>query len=70
MVDFAYPDKKLAIEADGYRWHSGRRRWQHDISRGNELIRLGWRVIHVTADDVKHRPDIVAQMIRSALDAR
>ncbi|MGH2727306.1 MAG: DUF559 domain-containing protein, partial [Actinomycetota bacterium] len=52
-----YPDKLLAVEVDGYRWHSGRIRWQRDLTRRNELTRLGWRVIHVTADDLARRPN-------------
>ena len=48
IVDFAYPDIKLAIEAEGYRWHSSRARWERDLERRNELTALGWRVIHVT----------------------
>jgi len=30
-VDFAYPAHKLVIEADGYRYHTGRRAWEHDL---------------------------------------
>ena len=56
VVDFAYPDALLAIEADGYRWHSGRARWQRDLARRNALTKLGWRVIHVTAHDLDRRP--------------
>ena len=27
VLDFAYPDARVAIEADGYRWHAGKTRW-------------------------------------------
>ncbi|MGH2726414.1 MAG: endonuclease domain-containing protein [Actinomycetota bacterium] len=66
VVDFAYPDRRLAIEADGYRWHSGRARWEHDRSRSNALMHLGWRVIHVTARDLEQRPRETARSIREA----
>lgn len=41
IVDFAFPDHRIAIEADGYRWHSGRRRWERDLGRRNALTALG-----------------------------
>jgi len=67
IVDFAYPDVRLAIEVDGYRWHSGKAQWQHDLSRRNTLTALGWRVIHVTSSDLEQRPAEVARMIAEAL---
>jgi very-short-patch-repair endonuclease len=67
VVDFAYTEERLAIEADGYRWHSGRARWQHDLARRNELTKLGWRVIHVTAHDIVRRPDSTVQTVAAAL---
>lgn len=48
-VDFAYPHKKIAIEIDGYRWHSGRRRWELDGARQNELELLGWTVLRFSS---------------------
>lgn len=70
VVDFAFPDARLALEADGYRWHSGRVRWEHDRVRGNELMLLGWRVVHVTWTELARRPDAVVAFIREALRAR
>jgi len=66
-VDFAYPDIRLAIEVDGYRWHSGRVRWERDLARRNELTMRGWRVVHVTWSDLEERPEHVVQMIVAAL---
>lgn len=68
IVDFAYPDARLAIEADGYRWHSGRARWEHDRARRNELTLLGWRIVHVTWTDLDRDPDAIVERIRSALE--
>jgi very-short-patch-repair endonuclease len=69
VVDFAYPDARLAIEADGYRWHSGRSRWDHDRARRNRLTLLGWRIIHVTWTDLTRRPAATIEAVRSALAA-
>ena len=67
-VDFAYPDALLAIEADGYRYHSGRVHWQQDLTRRNALTARGWRVIHVTADDVAIRGDEICRAVSLALN--
>lgn len=67
IVDFAYPQARLAIEVDGYRWHSGRARWEYDLGRRNKLTRLGWRILHVTATDIEQRPDETAAAIAAVL---
>ena len=67
-VDFAYPEAMVAIEADGYRYHSGKMAWQRDRVRRNALTTRGWRVLHVTWDDLQKRPDEVTAEIRSALE--
>jgi very-short-patch-repair endonuclease len=66
-LDFAYPLPKIAIEADGYRWHGDVLQWRADLGRRNALTRLGWRVLHFTWDDVKCRPGEVAATIERAL---
>jgi len=66
-VDLAYPDIRLAIEADGYRYHGGPADWRRDLARRNELTGLGWRIIHVTWDDVTRRPATVIRQVRIAI---
>ncbi len=66
VVDFAYPDLKLAIEADGYRWHTGRIRWEHDLARRNRLTALGWRTLHVTWSDIEQRSEELMARIAAA----
>jgi len=68
-VDFAFPAAEVAVEADGYRWHSGRTQWQHDVERRNALTNLGWRVIHVTWEDL-NRPQAIVDHVEQALRAR
>jgi len=69
FIDFAYPDAMFGIEADGYRWHAGRDVWQSDLARRNALTSAGWRILHVTDEDVKRRRDGVVDAIRSGLAA-
>jgi very-short-patch-repair endonuclease len=69
-VDLAYPDAMVAIEVDGYRWHSGWQAWRDDLARRNRLTALGWRVLHVTHDDLVARPDGIVDHLRALLSAR
>lgn len=62
FLDFAWPDLMLAVEVDGYRFHSGRQKWEDDRARGNMLTLLGWRVIHVTARDLDEPKDLVERL--------
>ena len=69
-VDFCFPDGKLIVEADGFRWHSGRRAWQRDRERRNQLTAMGWRVIQATWDDLTRHPEGLIERIRCLLQPR
>ena len=69
-LDFAYPDARLAIEADSYRHHSSRIDWARDRTRNNDLIALGWRVLPVTWDDLVHRPTELLALVARSLNAK
>jgi len=62
-VDFAYPELRIAIECDGYQYHSSRRSFDADRARRNALTRLGWTVLHVTWSDVQDVVDTLAAML-------
>lgn len=66
-IDFAYPDRMLAIEADSWEHHSDRISWSKDHGRSNVLTSRGWRVLHFTHEHVVARPDYVIQTIRHSL---
>lgn len=69
-VDFCLPEGKLIIEADGFRWHGGRRAWQRDRDRRNQLTAMGWRVIQATWDDLTRHPDRLIERVRALLQPR
>jgi very-short-patch-repair endonuclease len=69
-VDFAWPEAKLAVEVDGYRWHSGRQQWQSDMERQNALAEVGWLVLRFSWYDVNHRPEYVIRTILEAYRQR
>ena len=69
--DFAYPEAKVVIEVDGYRWHSGNQAWQRDRRRNNDLNRLGWTILRFTAEDLKDPHAVIRQIsdvLRPSLD--
>lgn len=66
-VDLAYPHHRVAIEAQGAAWHTGRARLQRDCDRLNLLTALGWRVLAFTSDDVRRRPRAVVASVGAAL---
>ncbi|MQA99275.1 MAG: hypothetical protein GEU78_03130 [Actinobacteria bacterium] len=67
-IDLAYPEFGIAIEADGYRWHDGRRAFESDRKRVSELASRGWRVLQVTWLQLKYEPTTVMARLRRALD--
>lgn len=50
--DWAWPAFKVAVELDGYNYHTSRAGWLKDMEKMNEALLLGWRVFHVTPADV------------------
>lgn len=62
-LDLAYPESKLAIEADGRIWHSGRSDFERDRRRGNALADLGWATLRYGWDDVRQRGPEVADAV-------
>jgi very-short-patch-repair endonuclease len=70
FLDFAYPDVKLAIEADSYLWHASLAAWQHDRARNNELVALGWSILPITYDLVVHASREAARQVGRALENR
>lgn len=67
-IDVAYPQRKLAIEVDGFAHHSSPDAFQRDRTRQNRLVALGWTVLRFTWDDVVNRPAMVARQISEAID--
>jgi very-short-patch-repair endonuclease len=69
-VDFAWPDVLLVCECDGFQWHCDRMQWKRDRRRIAAIEAAGYRVVHVTWDDVTKFPaqtvDRIAQALKKA----
>lgn len=48
-IDLAYPDQRIAIEVDGFRYHSERSDHEKDRAKGNALVQRGWRLVRITS---------------------
>lgn len=70
LIDFAWPEAKLGVEADSYKWHSGRQQWQSDMERQNALAEIGWLLLRFSWWDVTRRPNYVLDTIATTLRAR
>jgi very-short-patch-repair endonuclease len=70
LIDFAWPEAKLGVEADSYKWHSGRHQWQSDMERQNALAEIGWLLLRFSWWDVTRRPNYVLETIATTLSAR
>jgi very-short-patch-repair endonuclease len=66
-VDFAWPEHRLALEYEGI-WHGERQQVARDRNRLNRLTAAGWRVLFVTAADIRD-PERLLERIRQALAA-
>ncbi|UOX99785.1 DUF559 domain-containing protein [Blastococcus sp. PRF04-17] len=64
-VDFAWPDRKVAVEYDGL-WHAKDEQFAKDRRRLNRLRAAGWTVVFVTAGHL-YRPDDLIAEIAAAL---
>ncbi len=67
FLDFAWPEVRLAVEADSYRHHASRVDWARDHTRNNLLVALGWRILPVTWEEMVDRPD---ELVTTVLRAR
>ena len=66
-VDVAFPKQKVAIETDGWAFHSSREDFQIDRERQNKLALPGWQVLRFTWLDLTEYPQRVLAEIRFAI---
>ncbi len=66
-VDMAYPEKRVALEIDGFQFHDTRHGFDAERARGNDLQALGWKVLRITAQHLEQHPEQVAEWVRRAL---
>lgn len=63
-----YEGRKLAIECDGERWHSGTEKIAEDLARQAVLERLGWRFHRIRGSLFFRDPDTAVKLMLQRLD--
>jgi superfamily I DNA/RNA helicase/very-short-patch-repair endonuclease len=65
-LDFAFPERALAVEADGRGWHDADR----DAARDLRLSELGWETMRFSGSRIWREADACAQEILTAYERR
>jgi very-short-patch-repair endonuclease len=68
-VDAVHEGARIVVELDGKRFH-GPERFQHDRTRDQRLVAMGYVVLRFTWADLEERPDEVMAIIRRTMAQR
>lgn len=66
-LDFAWPERRVAAEYDGVDWHSGTEAFFRDRRRTAALQDVGWVILPMVAEDVRHRRDELVRRLKARL---
>lgn len=69
-LDFAYPERQVGIEVDGFRYHDSRRDFDADRWRLNRLQALGWLILLITSQHIQDEPGEVVRWVADTLKVR
>lgn len=67
VVDFVFLAQKVAIEIDGWAFHTDPEAFGNDRIRQNSISLLGWKVLRFTWFDLTEHPERVIAELRHAL---
>ena len=68
-VDCRWPEHRLTVELDGYRFHNSRYSWEQDRRREREARARGDEFRRYTYADVTEHPRLMLEELRSVLRA-
>ncbi len=66
-VDFAWPECRVAVEYEGFDWHSSPEALRRDRQKRAALEEIGWRVVSIVSHDVRRQPDVMVRRIDAQL---
>ncbi len=69
FVDFAFPEARVAVEADGAAYHQGERQ-ERDRKRDWVLQKHGWKVLRFHGSTIHQRASNCAYVVRKEVQAR
>jgi Protein of unknown function (DUF559) len=66
-IDFTWPDRRVIVETDSYRYHGTRRAFEGDRRRDQQATAAGWRVVRFTWAQVFREPEEVRVILRAVV---
>ena len=66
-ADIYFPAHRLAVEVDGFAYHSSKNAFQSDRERQNAFVMAGYRVLRYYNSQVRNEIDRVIEEVRSCL---
>ena len=69
-VDCRWPEHRLTVELDGYRYHASRHAWEQDRRREREARARGDEFRRYTYGDVFDGPHLMLNELRALLNRR
>lgn len=70
ILDIAFPDEKVAVEADGTPWHSSDKARQRDHIKDKILSKMGWIVFRFSDRQIACDCGKCVELIGKALENR
>jgi hypothetical protein len=69
-VDVYYPEERLIVELDGWKYHRTKIAFENDRDRDAMMLAAGIATVRITRDRLRHAPAREAERFRAILDAR
>ena len=66
IADFALLDRRIIIEVDGERWHSGKKKLKKDRFRDYMLNRAGWTTIRIKEKEIGNLSVLLSSVVSNA----
>ena len=63
ILDFALLEQKIAIEVDGFKWHSSEKAMKRDRFKDYMLRREGWEVVRIKEEEINR--NVLLKRLRS-----
>lgn len=70
VIDFAFPDCKLAVEADGIYWHNLPANKKRDKNKNEFLNKNGWSIVRLSEPDIIKSPGKCVEKIITILEGQ
>jgi very-short-patch-repair endonuclease len=68
--DFAWPNEKLFVELQSWKWHKTRLQLERDRWKSNIAQSHGWTVFQFSSSLLRKNPQVISGLIRKILNER